>query len=78
MNEHATPEDCPCCHNPAFPRSPDDLDSMLIVAFLGGIAAHADSIPIGAALCAKHAELAAGCVAFVNGLASVVDGGGTS
>lgn len=60
MNSHASPADCPCCHECLSPG--DDTDRALVVAFLGGVTARDQDVPMAEALCAKHAGLARDCL----------------
>lgn len=66
--KHASPEDCPCCHDDIEPG--DDTDRALVVAFVAGIAAAKTNTPVGTALCPKHTRFAAECAAFVGGALS--------
>lgn len=61
---HATPEDCPCCYSHL--DDDDGKDSALVSAFLAGMVAHEESVPILEALCRRHSVIAAEAVAFVN------------
>ncbi len=55
MPIHAKPIDCPCCFDRIAPGN--DTDTALVSAFLGGIFARDQNVPMGEALCAKHAEM---------------------
>jgi hypothetical protein len=63
VSGHATTEDCPCCHECLAPGL--DTDRALVVAFVAGIAAHDDNVPMAEALCAKHSALTRECLGFV-------------
>lgn len=59
----AVSEECPCCHTYLAPGL--DTDRALVAAFLGGTFARDAKIPIAAALCGRHAKMAADCMGFV-------------
>lgn len=61
---HASPEDCPCCQRCLARGS--DTDRALVLAFLSGVTARELGVPIGEALCAKHAGFAGDALSFVN------------
>ncbi len=64
----ATSEDCPCCHGRLVPG--EDTDRAFVIAFIGGVTARDQNVPIGEALCAKHAAFARECIGFVNAATS--------
>lgn len=69
---HATSEDCPCCHRCLSPG--EDTDRALVAAFLSGITAHATDVPHRAALCEHHAALGAEAEAFLGACGADVRG----
>src|SRR5260370_311202 len=60
--KHASPSDCPCCFECLAPGL--DTDRALVVAFASGVMARDQNVPMGQALCAKHAALARDALGF--------------
>lgn len=62
MSQHATSEDCPCCHERMAPGL--DTDRALVIAFVAGVMARDTNTPMAEALCSKHSALAADGLGF--------------
>jgi hypothetical protein len=64
---HAAFDKCPCCHGDI--EGGDDVDRVLIAAFLGGVIARELNLPPGEVLCPKHVALCTSAMVFTMGLA---------
>lgn len=63
MAEHASTENCPCCLGCLAPGP--DTDRALVLAFIAGVTARDQNVPMARALCRLHADIAHDALSFV-------------
>lgn len=61
--KHASSENCPCCLGCLAPGP--DTDRALVLAFIAGVTARDQNVPMGNALCEKHTAFAKDALGFV-------------
>lgn len=62
MGKPASSTDCPCCHDRIMPGI--DTDRALVIAFVAGVTARDQNVPMGEALCSKHGAIATEALGF--------------